>query len=199
MSSRIRDTDPNQDDEQLQEVAAAVREVLTPDEEIIYVAFQDQKAPVLKKAAAIATNHRVILYKPSMIGSFNFWDSHWQDVEDVHLKQGMIFSDITIRTIKGDTTVLEKANKDQARRFYSYAQHYEHEWRERRRQRRIEEDRARAGGITIQSPTATAPQSAGSQAEDPVAKLQKAKQMLDAGLISQAEYDEVKQRILAEM
>ena len=36
-------------------------------------------------------------------------------------------------------------------------------------------------------------------ADDPMAKLSKLKQMLDAGLIEQEEYDATKQRILAQM
>ena len=36
-------------------------------------------------------------------------------------------------------------------------------------------------------------------AEDPVAKLAKAKQMLDQGLISEAEYDALKAKILGAM
>jgi membrane protease subunit (stomatin/prohibitin family) len=42
-----------------------------------------------------------------------------------------------------------------------------------------------------------APQTAGSTAtDDPIARLTKAKQMLDAGLITQADYDAVKAKAL---
>jgi hypothetical protein len=40
---------------------------------------------------------------------------------------------------------------------------------------------------------------AAAPAEDPVAKLAKAKQMLDQGLISEAEYDTLKAKILSSM
>jgi hypothetical protein len=70
----------------------------------------------------------------------------------------------------------------------------EQEWREKRRVREMEEARAKSGGVYLGSG-----QGAGSPAEDPVAKLSKAKQMLDQGLISEAEYETVKAKILSSM
>jgi hypothetical protein len=60
--------------------------------------------------------------------------------------------------------------------------------------RDMEEARAKSGGVYLGSM-----EGAGSSAEDPVAKLAKAKQMLDQGLISEAEYESVKAKILASM
>ena len=54
------------------------------------------------------------------------------------------------------------------------------------------------GGLAgLQQPVAPAPQAAAAPAaDDPVARLTKAKQMLDAGLITQADYDAVKAKAL---
>jgi membrane protease subunit (stomatin/prohibitin family) len=53
-----------------------------------------------------------------------------------------------------------------------------------------------AAGIgSLQQPVA-APAAAAPAADDPVAKLTKAKQMLDAGLITQADYDTLKAKAL---
>ena len=62
----------------------------------------------------------------------------------------------------------------------------------------MEENRARAGGVVIQSAPTPPPSPAPATAptEDPVARLAKAKAMLDQGLISQAEYDDLKGKIL---
>lgn len=52
------------------------------------------------------------------------------------------------------------------------------------------------GGLAgLQQPVA-APAPAAPAADDPIAKLTKAKQMLDAGLITQADYDAVKAKAL---
>jgi membrane protease subunit (stomatin/prohibitin family) len=53
------------------------------------------------------------------------------------------------------------------------------------------------GGLAgLQQPVAPAPAPAAPAADDPVARLTKAKQMLDAGLITQADYDAVKAKAL---
>jgi membrane protease subunit (stomatin/prohibitin family) len=55
------------------------------------------------------------------------------------------------------------------------------------------------GGVAgLQQPVAppAAPAAAAPVADDPVAKLTKAKQMLDAGLITQADYDALKAKAL---
>ena len=55
------------------------------------------------------------------------------------------------------------------------------------------------GGLAgLQQPVAPAPAPAApaAAADDPVARLTKAKQMLDAGLITQADYDAVKAKAL---
>jgi membrane protease subunit (stomatin/prohibitin family) len=63
----------------------------------------------------------------------------------------------------------------------------------------MQEDQAKAGHFVIggipQAPGATA----AATADDPMAKLTKLKNMLDAGLITQTEYDKKKADILAAM
>ena len=71
-------------------------------------------------------------------------------------------------------------------------------WREKRRVRELEELRAKSGGIQFGAYGARAglasPSSAGQ--DDAVARLEKAKAMLDKGLISDAEYEALKARIV---
>ena len=71
-------------------------------------------------------------------------------------------------------------------------------WREKRRVRELEELRARSGGIRIGTSGAGAglgPPASGGQ-DDAVARLEKAKAMLDKGLISDAEFEALKARIV---
>ncbi|MCL4465453.1 MAG: SHOCT domain-containing protein [Chloroflexi bacterium] len=102
-----------------------------------------------------------------------------------------------IRTADRAIATLGGLDKEQAKRFYGIAQQMENEWREKRRVRQMEEDRAKAGGVYLGTAGVNL---AGSQTvEDPVAKLGKAKAMLDQGLISEAEYESIKAKILASM
>ncbi len=60
----------------------------------------------------------------------------------------------------------------------------------------MEEDRAKEGGVFMQG---AAPSSVASVAEDPVERLAKAKRMLDQQLISEAEYETLKAKILSDI
>ncbi len=199
----IKHSDQSQETEAIQKIAGGISEVLSPNEEILYIAMQNKMAISPKKDGVAVTSNRIIFYRPAILGRFNFADYQWQDISKVHIKQGMMSTDFVVETVKGATDTVPTLDKEQARRAYSIAQQYELEWREKRRVRQMEEDRAKAGGVFVgtQSPTAAvqgatpAPQ----VAEDPVEKLAKAKKMVEAGLISEAEYEAVKAKILAAM
>lgn len=187
-------------------VQQAISSILMPNEAVLAIAPQDPKAPAVRKAAAIATSHRLIFYRPGLTaGSFNFDDIRWQDIQDTQLRQGMLFADLIVRRTNGQVLSVDKLEKAAARSLYTIAQQQEHEWHERRRQRQMEEDRARSGGVIVHAgpamatPPVPAPTAAAQVKEDPVERLSKLKRMLDAGLIEQSEYESTKARILAEL
>lgn len=189
----IRHAEEGQDQDALANIAQEVSAILTPDEEILYIALQG-RAAVGKKDAVVATTHRVMAYRPGMFGKINIKDFQWVDVKDISMSQGWMGGEITITPVAGPAERVSPLDKDQTKRFYGLAQQQEQEWREKRRVNQMEEDRARSGGFYM--PQAQAPVPAPAQAEDPMAKLAKAKAMLEQGLIEQSEYDELKQRIL---
>lgn len=188
--------DPSQQEEAVQKVAQNVSEILTRDEQILYICMQNFNAGPVKKSI-VATTRRLIYFEPQIFGRFNFRDYPWHDLLDAQLNQGMISSEMTVRLTQGQAETLGNLDKEQARRIYSICQQQEDEWREKRRLRQLEEDRARSGGVVVQSgtPAAAAPAPAPAP-EDPVERLAKAKGLLDRGLISEEEYNAVKTRIL---
>lgn len=191
----IRSVDPSQETEALQQIAAEVAKVLTPNEEILYIALQNQMALSVRKDCVVATNNRVILYRPDVLGRVNFDNFLWQDVQNAQIQQGMLSSEFQVETVDGTRNALGNLDKEQAKRLYGVCQQMEQEWREKRRVREMEEDRARSGGVVV----GAAPGVAGASAEDPVEKLAKAKAMLDQHLISDIEYEALKAKILAAM
>lgn len=193
----VQQVDPDQDSAAIQKVAGDVAKILTATEEILYIALQGKTTVSLKKDSVVATSNRLILYRPAMLGRVTFIDNLWEDVQNVTLKDGMLTSELTVQTTRGAAEVAGGLDKSQARRLYAVCQQKEQEWREKRRVRQMEEDRARAGGIQMSVPQAAANPSA--PAEDPVAKLAQAKAMLDQQLISEAEYETLKAKILSAM
>jgi hypothetical protein len=91
---------------------------------------------------------------------------------------------------------LKGLRKLQAQSVYRICQAQDQAWREKRRVRELEELRARSGGIQV---TAGSPLSAGAagDVDDAVRRLQEAKRLLDARLITDAEYEAIKAKIVA--
>lgn len=191
----IKFVEPGQDNEALQKVAHEVAKILTANEEILYIALQNMTAMTIKKDAVVVTSNRIIGFNPGVLGRVSFHDYQWRDVLDVSMKQGMLSTEIMVET-SGGRQVVGSIDKEQAKRLYGIAQQLEQEWREKRRVREMEEARARAGGVYMGMPGT--PASAPIEKEDPVAKLAKAKAMLDQNLISETEYDALKAKVLSE-
>jgi hypothetical protein len=198
LSDIIKRIDPDQDAAALERVAHEVGGILTANEEILYIALQNKTALSLSKDCAAATSNRLIVYRPQIFGRVQFDDFLWEDIADVRLAEGMLASTVTIDVGEdGDDVAVRIGNldKSQARALYAICQQKEQEWREKRRVRQMEEDRARAGGVYVQPQTPTG----ATGTEDPVERLAKAKRMLDQQLISEAEYETLKAKILADM
>jgi hypothetical protein len=193
--TQILNLDPTQMTDLVQNLARDVAKILTPNEEILYIAAQNATALSIRQDCAVATTNRMILYRRDVLGRVSFTNYQWQDVKLSTIKQGVLSSEFQIETIDGHTDSLGNLDKDQAKRLYSYCQQMDQEWREKRRVRHMEEERARSGGLYMTPPDVHA----SATKEDPVDKLAKAKAMRDKGLISEVEYDALKAKILSTM
>ncbi|MDX9953997.1 MAG: PH domain-containing protein [Anaerolineae bacterium] len=179
----------------VQKVHTRILELLTHGEELRYIAVQ--KKPVINvfPMCIVLTTRRFIIYKPELMGQAQFEDYIWRDLKDVDLKEDVIGSTVTLHTVDEKELSVGFLPKTQARRIYAIAQEMEEEMLEERRRRDMEEKRAAAGGIYMPgSNTATA-----ASREDPVEALKQLKRLLDAGLITQQEYDVKKEEILLRM
>lgn len=76
----------------------------------------------------------------------DFQDYLWKEVADCHMKEGIQGATFMVKNTRGGTVTLEYLPKSQARMLYRYAQEREEEMSEYRRQRELEDSRARAGG-----------------------------------------------------
>lgn len=186
--------DESQRTEAIQAVAREVSTILTRNEQILYIAQQNLTALSPRRDSAVATSNRLILYRPHIIGRTDFADLLWEDVKNITVKEGVLATELRVETRDGRVEVLGNLDKAQARRLYSVAQQKELEWREKRRIRQMEEERARAGGVQV-----TLPQGPSGSEEDQVTRLARARAMLDQGLISEAEYEAIKARIISSL
>ena len=125
---------------------------------------------------------------------------------DSTVKVGVFSSDLFI-TVSGSSNLVSQQQAsgfvkitglrtEQTAAVYRYSQSMEQVWRERRRVREMEEMRASSGGININtSPNIQSSQGQSSALE----RLTQAKDLLDKGLISDAQYEEIKAKITSTM
>ena len=159
-----------------------------------------------RRRVVAATSGRFLALERALFGGFTLTDIRWQDLKNVKIDVGIIgarltleaFSSPDLASASAQTTrfVCEGLRKDQAEALYRIAQGHDQAWREKRRVRDLEEMRARAGGIQVGNLAGTAADGA---MGDATQRLQKAKSMLDAGLISDSEYETLKAKIISQV
>lgn len=170
-------------------------ELLTRNETIEYIAVQKKPMLNMSPDCIALTNRRIIFCMPKSFGlSMNFEDLMWKDVADCHIKEGIMGATFTAVTVRRRRHYMEYLPKAQARLLYRYAQEREEEMTEYRRQRELENARAAAGGVVVQ--TNESKKESAEQKDDLLENLKKLKQLLENDLISKEEFDSKKSEIL---
>jgi hypothetical protein len=190
----------------LQRPLEYLRSILIPTETLEAWAVQHRLFALSHRRVLVAaTSGRLIMITRHLISGFDVSDIRWQDLEEVTLRVGIFAADLAIRAGKASDLASQGVTgskrldfvglrKDQAQAVYRICQAQDQAWREKRRVRELEELRARSGGIQVSSAPAPLAAAAGS---DAVRRLQEAKQMLDARLITDAEYEAIKAKIVS--
>ncbi len=178
--------------------------VLTANETLEAWAIQRRIYALRRRRLVVAaTSGRFLAIERGFFGGFALTDIRWQDLKEVKIEVGVVAARLTLTAYASPdlasasaqltTFVYAGLRKDQAEALYRIAQGHDQAWREKRRIRDLEELRARAGGIQVGNLAGAAPAPApGDGAE----RLRRAKSMLDAGLISDSEYEALKARII---
>ncbi len=190
------DAAANAEPKTLVKVREQVTDLLTSGESVEFICMQ-AKPVAIKADAVVVTNKRLMVCHPKMLGRFEFEDMLWRELGDAHIKENIIGSTFTMKHHSGKVVEIGMLSKPDARQLYRIAQEREEEAEETRRKREMEERSAGAMNITMAAPQTSAPPP--EPANDPVARLSKLKQMLDAGLIDQADFDKRKAEILSEL
>lgn len=194
------------DEAGLERPLAQLRSVLIPGETVEAWAIQMRPFALTHRRLLIAaTSGRLIVLTRKLLGGFDVTTIRWQDLEEVTLRVGMLSADLAVRAGKAtDLASLGAAGsqrvefrglrRGEAQAVYRICQSQDQAWREKRRVRELEELRARSGGIQVSPGTLGG--GAGTES-DAVRRLQEAKQLLEARLISDAEYEAIKAKIIS--
>ncbi|MBS1369663.1 MAG: hypothetical protein HPZ91_06865 [Lentisphaeria bacterium] len=184
----------NQDGPALKKMYDRAEKILTRNETIEYIALQKKLLFNISPDALVLTNRRVIVMEVGLLGTVRIWDLIWRELLDARLDIGVFRSRIILSTTRGDKFIMNIL-KLPASKAYGILQEQEERTAEERRQRSIEESRAAAGGVVVNAPGTPAP--GGAAANDCVTALKQLKELLDAGLITQGEYESKRQSVLS--
>ena len=179
----------------------AINKVLMADEQIIAHGVQHRIFALFNRRALLAiTPSRVLVVRRGILGGFKMVDIQWKDLLDVKIDQN-ILGDLCGSNLKFvhlnrslPAIDVEGIPNDAGSAMYAKAQAEEQAWEEKRRVRAMEEVRAAAGGVVVHAPAAAAAPAAGNRVLE---EIQKAKELLDRGAVSDAEFQEMKSKILA--
>ncbi|GAC1330987.1 MAG: hypothetical protein NVS9B2_30110 [Steroidobacteraceae bacterium] len=193
----------------LESAFSTLRGLLTTGETLEAWAVQHRLyALAHRRACVAATSGRFISLNRRLLGGYESADIRWQDLKETRISAGILAADLTlVAQSSSDLNIGAEVNrvwtfaglrKDQAQALYRICQQHDQEWREKRRIRELEELRAKSGGVQIGgSQNAYSGGEAAAQESDPARRLRQAREMLDAKLISDSEFESIKAKIVA--
>jgi hypothetical protein len=203
---------PGGDDHGTGRAIEALQSLLIPGETLESWAIQHRLfALTHRRQIVAATSGRLVAVARGLLGGFTTEDIRWQDLDDAQLRVGMIGATLTVTAYASTdlasasagtarTLAFAGLRKAQAQAVYRTCQAQEQAWREKRRVRDLEELRAKSGGIQLGGGGGGAALAAGTDdPRQPAARLQRAREMLQQGLLTDAEFEQVKSRILADL
>ena len=193
----------------LEGALATLRGLLTSGEALEAWAVQHRLFALTHRRSCIAaTSGRFLSLQRRLLGGYESADIRWQDLKETRISAGILTADLTlVAQSSSDLNIGSEVNrvwtfaglrKDQAQAMYRICQQHDQVWREKRRIRELEELRAKSGGVQIGGAPGAygAADSAGADSE-PARRLRQAREMLDANLISDAEFESNKAKLVA--
>jgi hypothetical protein len=199
-------------DSGLSAALATLQGLLTAGETLEAWAAQHRLYALTHRRICIAaTSGRFISLQRRLFGGYQSADIRWQDLKETRISAGIIAADLTlVAQASADLNMgsevnrvwtFEGLNKDQAQAMYRICQQHDQVWREKRRVRELEELRAKSGGVQIGGGGYGAGAGAGAGAADaesePARRLRQAREMLEAKLISDSEFESIKAKIVS--
>lgn len=193
-------------DKRTDQALEKLNSTLMKDEAVVSQAVQHRIFALWHRRVALAiTNSRIVVVERGILGGFKMKDIQWKDLHDAKLDQNVLSqycgSNLIFGHFNGNVGAIEIDGipDREAAEIYSRSQAEEQAWEEKRRVREIEEVRAASGGVTIhtgqqQSVPAAAPASSGNGMLE---QIENAKRLLDSGAISDAEFQEMKSKIIS--
>ncbi|SEA18576.1 PH domain-containing protein [Pedobacter hartonius] len=199
-----------QDPKAVEKVLGKLNDMLTTNEELIYLAVQKKPAVNLLPDCIALSNKRIFYCEPANFGiTMNFKDISWKSIKEVSFKEELFGSKFICVPQHGENIITEYIPKVQARKLYQAAYEQLEGYKEQQLLAEQEERRAQQPVAAIEIPVqeiipeelpaaAFVPPAAvvEEQEDETTLKLRKLKTLYDKQLITQEEYEAKKADIL---
>lgn len=199
-----------QDPKAVEKVLGKLNDMLSNNEELIYMAVQKKPAVNLLPDCIAVSNKRIFYCEPGNFGiTMNFKDISWKSIKEVSFKEEIFGSKFICVPLHGENITTEYIPKVQARKLYQAAYEQLENFKEQQRQTELDERRSSTSPVTVNAVTPepaeepvafSQPPVIPSPAEEPedetTLKLRKLKGLYDKHLITQEEYEAKKANIL---
>ncbi|MDB5019364.1 MAG: hypothetical protein JWQ28_491 [Pedobacter sp.] len=208
-----------QDPRAVEKVLGKLTDMLSSNEELIYLAVQKRPAVNLLPDCIAVSNKRLFYCQPANFGmTMNFKDLSWKSIKEVSFKEELFGSKFICVPLHGENIVTEYIPKAQARKLYQAAYEQLENFKELQEQQLSDERKSAAtepafhNAIEIQeaeivepieslaTPSPMQQPAIPLQVEEPedetTLKLRRLKSLYDKQLITQEEYEAKKATIL---
>lgn len=205
-----------QDPKTAEKVLSKIADMLTPGEQVIYLAVQKKPAVTLIPDCVVVTDKRIVFCIPGNLGlTTNFEIFSWKDIKEVSFKEEFFGAKFTAVPVSGENFTVEYIPKVQARKLYQFCNQQLERFRNLERERQEEKEKALFAAQNppvepkpvadeiIQAmpsgPSVPVPEIAAALEDEFTEKLQKLKRLFERGLITQEEYEAKKAEILSHL
>lgn len=198
-----------QDPKAVEKVLGKLNDMLSSNEELIYLAVQKKPAVNLLPDCIAVSNKRIFYCEPANFGiTMNFKDISWKSIKEVSFKEELFGSKFICVPQHGENIITEYIPKVQARKLYQAAYEQLEEFKEQQRLVEQEEKRSHQPTASLELPIQeviaeeipATPFTMVTPVEEPedetTMKLRKLKTLYDKQLITQEEYEAKKADIL---
>lgn len=209
-----------QDPKTAEKVLGKIEDMLTPGEQVVYLAVQKKPAVTLIPDSIVVTDKRLIFCKPGNLGlTTNFEIYSWKDIKEVSFKEEFFGAKFTAVPLTGENLTVDYIPKVQARKLFQFCNQQLERDRELERQRALEKEKALRPSPQIESkpvieeniqksfdapvvpvaPSVPVPEIVKSLEDEITQKLQKLRGLYEKQLITQEEYEAKKADILSQL
>jgi hypothetical protein len=197
-----------QDPKAVEKVLGKLNDMMSANEELIYLAVQKRPAVNLLPDCIAVSTKRIFYCTPGNLGfTMNFKDISWKSIKEVSFKEEIFGSKFICVPQHGENIITEYIPKVQARKLYQAAYEQLEDYKEQQRLEELENRRSSTSPVTVntvaaepaaeEKPAFIPPPAPVEEPEDETTlKLRKLKTLYDKHLITQEEYEAKKADIL---